>query len=162
MNDYFGGSSYLLMLKTGTVGRLIRQNQPSKSCEMVGFLCKGQPVRAEIFAVVIEDQTGKQHKMDHRQVRYPTNFQDVARVLFDLSYVLFYFVMNDDRSITLADLSELVPSILHFASPAPPMTKHDMTRIIAFHLKLPIHHIIPDTSKPDESLVKLLVPITLR
>lgn len=35
--------------------------------------------------IVIQDQSGKEYKMDHVQVRFPTNVEDVARVLYDLT-----------------------------------------------------------------------------
>ena len=35
--------------------------------------------------IVAEDQSGKEYKMDHYQVRFPTNVEDVARVLVDLT-----------------------------------------------------------------------------
>lgn len=80
---------------------------------------------------VVEDQSGKEYKMDHYQVRFPTNVEDVARVLVDLTH-----------------LSTPLPSILHYSSPAPAMTKYDMTRTIAESLGLPIKHVIPDTNRP--------------
>jgi hypothetical protein len=41
-------------------------------------------VRAQLIPVV-EDQSGKEYKMDHYQVRFPTNVSDIGRVLYDLS-----------------------------------------------------------------------------
>ncbi|OCF55330.1 dTDP-4-dehydrorhamnose reductase [Kwoniella mangroviensis CBS 10435] len=84
-----------------------------------------------ILRDVVEDQSGKKYKMDAYQVRFPTNVEDVARVLFDLSH-----------------LDKPLPSILHYATPSPALTKYDMTQLIAQHLKLPIDHIIKDTNKP--------------
>ncbi|KAK8869876.1 dTDP-4-dehydrorhamnose reductase [Kwoniella newhampshirensis] len=80
---------------------------------------------------VVEDQSGKSYKMDAYQVRFPTNVEDVARVLFDLSH-----------------LPKPLPPILHYSSPAPALTKYDMTVIIAAVLSLPINHIIKETSAP--------------
>jgi S-adenosylmethionine synthetase len=34
---------------------------------------------------VIQDQSGKEYKMDHVQVRFPTNVEDVGRVIYDLT-----------------------------------------------------------------------------
>ena len=34
---------------------------------------------------MVEDQSGKTYKMDHVQSRFPTNVEDVARVLYDLA-----------------------------------------------------------------------------
>nr|XP_019013445.1 dTDP-4-dehydrorhamnose reductase [Kwoniella pini CBS 10737]OCF52226.1 dTDP-4-dehydrorhamnose reductase [Kwoniella pini CBS 10737] len=84
-----------------------------------------------ILRDVVEDQSGKQYKMDAYQVRFPTNVQDVGRVLYDLSH-----------------LDKPLPAILHYATPSPALTKYDMTVIIAKHLNLPIDHIIKDTNKP--------------
>ncbi|ORY33749.1 hypothetical protein BCR39DRAFT_519029 [Naematelia encephala] len=80
---------------------------------------------------VVQDQSGKQYKMDAYQKRYPTNVLDVGRVLFDLAHI--------DKPL---------PAILHYTSPAPAMTKYDMCTIIAKYLHLPINHIMPQTEKP--------------
>lgn len=45
-------------------------------------------------------------------------------------------------------LNKPLPAIMHYSSPAPPMTKYDMTKIIAKHLGLPIQHVVPDANKP--------------
>lgn len=37
---------------------------------------------------------------------------------------------------------------MHYASPAPALTKYDMTKIIAKHLQLPIDHVISDSARP--------------
>jgi S-adenosylmethionine synthetase len=39
--------------------------------------------------------------------------------------------------------------MLHYTSPAPSLTKYDMTSTIAAALKLPIDHVIPDRNKPE-------------
>ncbi|WWD15848.1 dTDP-4-dehydrorhamnose reductase [Kwoniella shandongensis] len=83
---------------------------------------------------VVEDQSGKTYKMDAYQVRFPTNVEDVARVLYDLSH-----------------LAKPLPSILHYTSPAPALTKYDMTTIIASVLSLPIDHVIRETSPPPNA-----------
>ncbi|EIW69634.1 hypothetical protein TREMEDRAFT_68791 [Tremella mesenterica DSM 1558] len=84
-----------------------------------------------IIRDVVEDQSGKQYKMDHVQRRYPTNVDDVARVLFDLTH-----------------LGKPLPFIVHYCSPSPALSKWDMTQIIARHLHLPISHITPETVVP--------------
>ena len=38
---------------------------------------------------------------------------------------------------------------MHYTSPAPALTKYDMTRIIATALGLPYSHVIPDANKPE-------------
>ncbi|WRT67063.1 dTDP-4-dehydrorhamnose reductase [Kwoniella shivajii] len=84
-----------------------------------------------ILRDVVQDQSGKQYKMDAYQVRFPTNVEDIGRVLYDLSHV--------DKPL---------PPILHYATPSPALTKYDMTTIISKHLSLPIDHVIRDTNKP--------------
>jgi len=37
------------------------------------------------WLAVIQDQSGKEYKMDHVQVRFPTNVEDVGRVIYDLT-----------------------------------------------------------------------------
>lgn len=34
---------------------------------------------------MVEDQSGKEYKMDHYQVRFPTNVSDIGRLLYDLA-----------------------------------------------------------------------------
>jgi hypothetical protein len=125
--------------------------------------------------------------MDHYQIRFPTNVEDVARVLYDLareSRLLRSDLLPAQSqllpsrigtlaprhlatlppchhlattlppchpraaSLTRPDLDKPLPPILHYASPAPPMTKYDMTVIIAKHLGLPIEHIKSDAQRP--------------
>ena len=38
---------------------------------------------------------------------------------------------------------------MHYTSPAPAMTKYDMTRVIAQSLGLPIDHVKADANKPE-------------
>jgi S-adenosylmethionine synthetase len=85
--------------------------------------------------------------MDNYQVRFPTNVEDVARVLFDLTRDHNHL---SPRSILTKGigLDRPLPPILHYASPAPSLTKYQMTKIIAKHLELPIDHVIPDSEKP--------------
>ena len=110
---------------------------------------------------MIQDQSGKEYKMDHVQVRFPTNVEDVARVLYDLTrksrhgptmYQPPNLTANSGTFAPLgtdhvAGLSEL-PPILHYSTPSPPMTKYEMTGIIAKHLDLPISHVVAVTEKP--------------
>lgn len=49
----------------------------------------------------------------------------------------------------MEDIGKDLPAILHYASPAPALTKYDMTKVIAKHLDLPIKHVIPDANKPQ-------------
>ncbi|WWC90110.1 dTDP-4-dehydrorhamnose reductase [Kwoniella dendrophila CBS 6074] len=84
-----------------------------------------------ILKDVVEDQSGKTYKMDAYQVRFPTNVDDIGRILYDLSHL--------DKSL---------PAILHYATPAPALTKYDMTETISKHLDLPIKHVEKDTNKP--------------
>ncbi|OCF41201.1 dTDP-4-dehydrorhamnose reductase [Kwoniella heveanensis CBS 569] len=80
---------------------------------------------------VVEDQSGKTYKMDAYQVRFPTNVEDVGRVLYDIAH-----------------LNKSLPPILHYGSPGTRTTKYGMCETIANALNLPIEHIIKDTAKP--------------
>lgn len=96
--------------------------------------------------------------MDAYQVRFPTNVMDVGRVLVDLTRTSQLFPilltkipssLNKATSLMCTDLEKPLPPILHYASPAPSMTKYDMTSIIASALKLSIAHVIPDRNRPE-------------
>ena len=97
--------------------------------------------------IVIQDQSGKEYKMDDLQVRFPTNVEDVARVLYDLTRMLLTPSSSFGSSLIITELSDL-PPILHYSTPAPPLTKYQMTQIIGKHLNLPTHHVKPNTEPP--------------
>ena len=77
--------------------------------------------------------------MDHVQVRFPTNVEDVGRVIYDLTR------MSPPTPAPLMSELPTLPPILHYSTPAAPMTKYDMTVIIAKHLGLPIDHVVANT-----------------
>ena len=64
-------------------------------------------------------------------------------------YSTIYRVSVWGRQSLIVDMDKSLPAILHYSSPAPAMTKYDMTKIIAKHLDLPIEHVIPDANKPE-------------
>jgi S-adenosylmethionine synthetase len=102
--------------------------------------------------------------MDHVQVRFPTNVEDVARVIYDMTRKLYLLSLplilihllllhrsgvptDIGQSLDTTELPSL-PPILHYSTPAAPMTKYEMTTIIAKHLGLPINHVRPNTEPP--------------
>lgn len=119
----------------------------------VNILRDGTPGLVSELTQVVEDQSGKKYNMDHYQVRFPTNVEDVARVLYDLSREWANIPVETtrrsdyERQLT-RDLDRSLPGILHYSSPAPAMTKYDMTKVIAKHLNLPLDHVTPDADKP--------------
>ena len=48
----------------------------------------------------------------------------------------------------MADLDKELPAIVHYCSPAPAVTKYDITVIIADALGLPHSHVIKETTVP--------------
>ena len=87
--------------------------------------------------------------MDDYQKRFPTNVSDIGRILYDLARKLLSSLKECMGSALTADLDKPLPAILHYASPAPALTKWNMTEIIAKALRLPIDHIIRDSAKPQ-------------
>ena len=55
---------------------------------------------ARELTAVVEDQSGKEYKMDHYQVRFPTNVSDIGRVLYDLARQL------DGRTVFRAGVAD--------------------------------------------------------
>lgn len=86
--------------------------------------------------------------MDHYQVRFPTNVDDIGRLLVDLTRKWNDHHERQVLNTAPKDLEKPLPAILHYASPAPALTKYDMTKIIAKHLDLPIDHVKPDSARP--------------
>lgn len=95
-------------------------------------MASGLDAFKKLTFAVVQDQSGKKHNMDDYQIRNPTNVEDVARVCYELSHLP----------------SEKLPSITHFRSTGPPMTKWDMTKAIAKALNASIDHITPVSTKP--------------
>lgn len=84
-----------------------------------------------------------QIEMDHWSVRYPTNTEDVARVLKDVAikYV----------NASAEDLAKL-PRVLQFSAEEE-MTKYEICQILAGVLGLPLHHMKPnDSNDPNASV----------
>ncbi|EAU89284.2 NAD dependent epimerase/dehydratase [Coprinopsis cinerea okayama7 len=91
---------------------------------------KNSDSAVNILVDVVQDQSGKQYKMDHDATRYPTNVLDIAKFL-----------------VRLSALKKPVPSILHYSAHEP-FTKYEMCLIFAKILGLPHGHIVPVTHPP--------------
>ncbi|KLO19305.1 NAD(P)-binding protein [Schizopora paradoxa] len=91
---------------------------------------KNSDTAVNILLDVVQDQSGKQYKMDHYATRYPTNVLDIAAFL-----------------VKLAGRDVSVPPIVHFSS-AEPYTKYEMCLVFAKVLGVPFAHIIPDAEAP--------------
>ncbi|KAA1472560.1 NAD-P-binding protein, partial [Dentipellis sp. KUC8613] len=85
-----------------------------------------------ILLDVVQDQSGKQYKMDHYQTRYPTNVLDIAAFLVRLARL---------------PRTRHLPPILHYTAPEP-FTKYEMCLIFARILGVPHAHIVPDANPP--------------
>jgi S-adenosylmethionine synthetase len=83
-----------------------------------------------ILLDVVQDQSGKQYKMDHYATRYPTNVIDIANFL-----------------VRLSALKGPLPPIIHYSA-AEPFTKYEICLIFSQILSLPHAHIIPDAEAP--------------
>ncbi|KAF7763564.1 hypothetical protein Agabi119p4_8101 [Agaricus bisporus var. burnettii] len=79
---------------------------------------------------VVQDQSGKQYKMDHYATRYPTNVEDIAGFL-----------------TRVIDSRQSLPRILHYSADEP-FTKYEICLIFAKILDVPHSHIIPDPNPP--------------
>ncbi|EJC99327.1 NAD-binding protein [Fomitiporia mediterranea MF3/22] len=91
---------------------------------------KNSDTAINILLDVVQDQSGKQYKMDHYATRYPTNVLDIANFL-----------------TRLTGLHKPLPPILHFSAPEP-FTKYEICLIFSKILSLPHGHIIPDAEAP--------------
>lgn len=80
--------------------------------------------------------------MDHYAIRYPTNTDDVARVLVDLAEVYSKFSINE-----LNDK----PKILHYTAEEP-LTKYEMCQIMGELAGLPVDHLNPVSDPPKDAL----------
>jgi len=92
---------------------------------------KNSDSAVNILLDVVQDQTGKQYKMDHYATRYPTNVLDIAQFLARLSHS-----------------SRQIPPIIHYSAPEP-YTKFEMCLVFAKILQLSIKHILPDADAPQ-------------
>ncbi|KAJ4473074.1 hypothetical protein J3R30DRAFT_3659398 [Lentinula aciculospora] len=93
---------------------------------------KNSDSAVNILLDVVQDQSGKQYKMDHYATRYPTNVVDIANFLVRLS--------ESKKTI-------IIPPILHYSA-AEPFTKYEMCLVFAKILNLPHGHIVPDSEAP--------------
>jgi len=91
---------------------------------------KNSDTAINILLDVVEDQSGKQYKMDHYATRYPTNVLDIANFL-----------------VRLSAYKKTIPPILHYSA-AEPFTKYEICLVFANILGLPHKHIIPDAEPP--------------
>jgi len=79
---------------------------------------------------VVQDQSGKQYKMDHYATRYPTNVVDIASFL-----------------VRLSGVKQPIPPIVHYSADEP-FTKYEICLIFAKILGLSHKHIIADADPP--------------
>ncbi|KAJ3716817.1 hypothetical protein DFJ43DRAFT_1134532 [Lentinula guzmanii] len=93
---------------------------------------KNSDSAVNILLDVVQDQSGKQYKMDHYATRYPTNVVDIANFLVRLSEF---------------KRSTAIPPILHYSA-AEPFTKYEICLVFAKILNLPHGHIVPDSEAP--------------
>ncbi|KAL4071413.1 hypothetical protein V8B97DRAFT_1963269 [Scleroderma yunnanense] len=91
---------------------------------------KNSDSAVNILLDIVEDQSGKQYKMDHYATRYPTNVLDIASFL-----------------VRLSGLDKPAPRIIHYSGQEP-FTKYEMCLIFAKILDVPHEHITPDSSPP--------------
>ncbi|CZR56359.1 related to methionine adenosyltransferase regulatory beta subunit [Phialocephala subalpina] len=84
-----------------------------------------------------QQSEGGKVKMDHWAIRYPTNTEDVGRVLAD---VATKYLETEDRSS--------LPKILQFSS-EDKMTKYEICELFAEIMGLPLDGIIPNTEGND-------------
>jgi len=85
-----------------------------------------------ILLNIVQDQSGKQYRMDHYQTRFPTNVLDVASFLVRLA--------QRPRDAPL-------PPVIHYSGEEP-FTKYEICLVFARILGLPHAHIIPDAGPP--------------
>lgn len=98
-----------------------------------------------ILLDVVQDQSGKQYKMDHFATRYPTNILDIASFIVRLSGTSSnYMHFNNVSSIAwISAYKKPIPPILHYSADEP-FTKYEMCLIFSHILGLPHAHITPD------------------
>jgi len=98
---------------------------------LYGPASKNSESAINILLDIVQDQSGKQYKMDHYATRYPTNVVDIAGFLVRLSAVK----------------QSLIPPILHYSAPEP-YTKFEICLVFSKLLGVPITHITPDADEP--------------
>ncbi|KIJ59376.1 hypothetical protein HYDPIDRAFT_118591 [Hydnomerulius pinastri MD-312] len=96
---------------------------------------KNSDSAVNILIDIVKDQSGKNHKMDHYAIRYPTNVLDIANFL-----------------VTISGLDKELPRIMHYSADQP-FTKYEMCQIFGRILGLPnIDHITSDNSEPVDAV----------
>jgi len=98
---------------------------------LYGPASKNSESAINILLDIVQDQSGKQYKMDHYATRYPTNVVDIANFLVRLSTIN----------------PSLIPPILHYSAPEP-YTKFEICLVFSKLLGVPIAHITPDADEP--------------
>jgi S-adenosylmethionine synthetase len=113
---------------------------------------KNSDSAVNILLDVVQDQSGKQYKMDHYATRYPTNVLDVAQFLVRLCTHPFEkqkpLLILISKTSAAASSRPSLPPIIHYSAPEP-YTKFEMCLVFAKILHLPITHIIPDADAPQ-------------
>lgn len=93
--------------------------------------------------------------MDDYAQRYPTNVLDIASFLVRLSgrcsiYPKFISSSSQSRD---TDLDKALPRVVHYAA-GECLTKYNICEIFGNILKLPISHIIRDSSVPTDAVAR--------
>lgn len=83
-----------------------------------------------VLVDVVQDQSGRQYKMDHYAIRYPTNVEDIAGFL-----------------VRAIGHRNPLPQVIHYSADEP-FTKYEICLVFAKILGLPHDHIIPDANPP--------------
>jgi S-adenosylmethionine synthetase len=95
---------------------------------------KNSDTAINILIDVVQDQSGKQYKMDDYAIRYPTNVLDIA-----------------DFLVRLTAVQQKLPPILHYSSEEK-YTKYEICTVLSGILGLPSSHIIADRTEPPPDL----------
>lgn len=85
-----------------------------------------------ILLDIVQDQSGKQYRMDHYQTRFPTNVLDIASFLVRLAQ---------------RPSDALLPPLIHYSAEEP-FTKYEICLVFARILGVPHAHIIQDAGPP--------------
>ncbi|THH06017.1 hypothetical protein EW145_g4379 [Phellinidium pouzarii] len=100
---------------------------------------KNSDTAVNILIDVVEDQSGKQYKMDHYATRFPTNVVDIAAFLPT-------GIVPPPPSAPSA-LQKPIPPVLHYSA-SEPFTKYEMCLVFAQLLGLSHAHIVADAEVP--------------
>ncbi|KAH0835922.1 hypothetical protein J3R83DRAFT_9819 [Lanmaoa asiatica] len=97
---------------------------------------KNSDSAVNILLDVVRDRSGKTYNMDDYAQRYPTNVLDIAAFL-----------------VRLSDLNEALPRVVHYSA-GECLTKYNICEMFGKILKLPISHIIRDSSIPADAVAR--------